>query len=61
MGWGGQLTIDDVQFRFTHGKSTIDATFIVRQFKDMFRVMDRMPFCAIVDLEKHKVPRQVVK
>ena len=57
------MKIDDMQFGFTHGKSTTDAIFIVRQVQEKFRAKDRRLYYAFVDLEKafDRVPREVVR
>ena len=36
-----QVKINDMQFCFTHGKSTVDAIFIVRQVQEKFGTRDK--------------------
>lgn len=58
-----QVKIDDMQFGFSPGKSTMDAIFIVRQMQEKFRAKNKTLYFAFVDLEKayDKVPREVVR
>ena len=55
-----QIEIDDMQFRFTKGKGTNNATFMARQMQENFRVKGKSSIL-VVDLQKafDRVPREV--
>ena len=57
-----QFEIDDIQFGFMKAKGTTDATFIVRQMQENFRVKGKKLYIGFVDLEKafDRVPREVI-
>ena len=46
-----QIEIDDMQFRFTKGKATNNATFMARQMQENFRVKGKSSIL-VVDLQK---------
>ena len=46
------VAIDDMQFGFRAGRSTIDAVFIVRQVQEQFLAKHKELWMAFVDLEK---------
>jgi len=58
-----QIDINDTQSRFTKGKGTTDATFIVRQMQQKFRAKGKKVYFGFVDLEKafDRVPRAVLR
>ena len=55
-------TLDSMQFRFTSGKGTTDAIFIVRQMQEKYLAKKKELWMAFVDLEKafDRVPQEVV-
>ena len=57
-----RIEINQMQFGFMPGKSTIDAIFIVRQIQEKYREKKKDLYFAFVDLEKafDRVPRKVV-
>ena len=56
----GLVTINDMQFGFMPGKSTIRALFILRRMQEEFRRKEKMLYMCFVDLEKafDRVPRK---
>ena len=56
------VTIDEMQFGFMPGRSTIDAIFILRQLQEKFLGKKKNLYFAFVDLEKafDRVPRKVL-
>jgi hypothetical protein len=56
------VNVDDMQFGFSAGKSTMDAIFIVRQVQERFLEKKKELWLAFVDLEKafDRVPREVL-
>ena len=57
------VDIDQMQFGFITGKSTIDTIFIVRQLQEKHLAKNKDLFCAFVDLEKAfvRIPREVLR
>ena len=57
-----RVKIDEMQFGFRSGKSTIDAIFIVRQMQEKYLEGGKELWLAFVDLEKafDRVPREVL-
>ena len=45
-----QLEIDDMQFGYIKGKSTINAIFVVRQMQEKFTVKSKKLYIRFVDL-----------
>ena len=58
-----QVSIDNMQFGFIHGKGSTDAIFIMRQVQEKHQATKKKLYYAFVDLEKafDRVPREVVK
>ena len=56
------VNINENQFGFQQGKSTVDAIFIVRQLQEKFRAKKKELFHIFVDLEKafDRVPREAI-
>ena len=56
------VSIDEMQFSFMPGRSTIDAIFILRQLQEKFLGKKKNLYFAFVDLEKafDRVPRKVL-
>ena len=55
-------TLDSMQFGFTSGKGTTDATFIVREMQEKYLAKKKDLWMAFVDLEKafDRMTREVV-
>ena len=58
-----KVKIDAMQFGFTPGKGTTDATFTVRQMQEKYGCKAKKLYFAFVDLEKafDRVPNQVTR
>ena len=56
------VKLDDMQFGFRAGQSTMDAIFIVRQIQEKYLAKKKDLWIAFIDLEKafDQVPREVV-
>ena len=56
------VSIDEMQFSFMPGRSTIDAIFILRQLQEKFLGKKKNMYFAFVDLKKafDRVPRKVL-
>ena len=56
------ISIDEMQFGFMPGKSTIDPIFILRQRQEKVLEGNRQTYAAFIDLEKayDRVPREVL-
>ena len=63
VGKEGQMSIDNMQFVFMHGKETTDAIFIMRQVHEKHQAKKKKLYYAFVDLEKafDRVPKEVVR
>ena len=46
------MKIDEKQFGFQSGKSTVDAIFVLRQLQEKFGAKKKELFLVFVDLEK---------
>ena len=57
------IKVDDRQFGFCPGRSTIDAIFIMRQIQEKFTEKKRKLYHVFVDLEKafDRVPRRAIE
>ena len=57
-----QMRIDDMQFGFMPGRSTIDAIFIVRQLQENVYTANKTLYMAFVDLEMafDRLPKSVI-
>ena len=57
------VKIDQVQFVFKPGRSTLDAIFILRRMPESYLEKKRKLFICFVDLEKalDRVPRKVIE
>ena len=58
-----QVSIDNMQFGFMHGKGTTEAIFIMRQVQDKHQAKKNKLYYAFVDLVKafYRVLREVVR
>lgn len=56
------VQIHEIQYGFTPGKSTIDATFIVRQLLEISLEGNRKLYCCFVDLKQtyDRVPQEII-
>ena len=57
------VKVDQIQFGFMPGKSTVDAIFILRRMQESYLEKNRKLFIHFVDLEKafDRVPRKVIE
>ena len=57
------VKVDQMQFGFMPGKSTVDAIFILRRMQESYLEKNRKLFICFVDLEKafDQVPRKVIE
>ena len=57
------MKIDECQFGFQEGKSTIDAIFILREVQEMQKEKKKEQFHVFVDVEKafDRVPREIIR
>ena len=57
------VKVDQIQFCFMPGKSTVDAIFILRRMQESYLEKNRKLFICFVDLEKafDRVPRKVIE
>ena len=60
---GEEIHIDNTQFGFMPGWSTIDAIFIMRQIQEKYREKGNKVYNVFVDLEKafDKIPKEVIR
>ena len=57
------VTVDQMQFGFMPGRSTVDAIFILRRMQESYLKKNRKIFIYFVDLEKafDRVPKKVIE
>ena len=57
------VNLNEMQFRFIPGKTTVDAIFIVRRMQEEYQKKDKNLYMCFVDMEKafDRVPRKVME